>query len=367
MRPIRVALLRAIDEVSVVLAGNAIDAALRELHPPDIRHQLVVPPPLRLQHMPVLASYLKRLVYYPLVARAIRADVYHITTESYAAIVGLLDPRRCVVTVHHETPAMLREELGVGAGPFYTSHRVSFAGVLRAARIVTTSELMRQHLIERYALAPARVVACPYGHDAAFRPDCAESRAATRAALGLGQEWFILLHVGNCSPRKNVGLILRALAELPPNVHFVQAGGQLDAGQQHIIATQGIAERVHLLGPVAASVLPGLYRASDLFVFPSLVEGFGLPLVEAMASGLPLITSASGVVAEVAGGAAVLVDRHDPAALARVVLRLAELPALREALREAGLRRATQFSWQRHAAALCDLYRAVDRERRGST
>jgi alpha-1,3-rhamnosyl/mannosyltransferase len=375
--PRRVLLFSAIDEASTTQTAGRTWEALRALPGQQTRYDLCRAPRLRLpipanlrlgrRRIPVetLNTYFAWLGYYPLLAAVQRADVYHITAEPYAAIARVHDPRRCVVTVHHETPAMLRDVLGVGPGPTYTLRRIIFEGVLRAAYVVTASEFIRRHLLDRYPLRPERVVAIPYGVPPFAEAEPAGERPALRRQFDLADDRFYLLHVGHCGPSKNVEAILRAMPALPPAIHFVQAGGRFTPAQETLIDELDLRTRVRSLGflPDRAD-LAALYRAADLLVFPSLLEGFGLPLLEAMASGLPAVASDFGTVGEVAGDGALTVDTRQPAALAAAIASLYASEERREVWRCAGLRRAAQFSWRRCAEALQSVYQAVYEETR---
>ena len=309
-----------------------------------------------------LNDYYARLLYYPLAARRQRADIYHITDDRYGAVVRWLDPRRCVVSVNHGTPEIFRDELGVGTGVLFRVQRYVFNAIRQAAYILTASRVMRDHILEHYPLAPERVVVNPYGYDACYGPGTDAQRAEARAHYGWPAERFVLLHVGNMGPTKNIETLLRALPLLPERVHFVQAGGAWAPAHQRLIAEHALGGRVQALGRVPE--LTPLYHGADAFVFPSLMEGFGLPLLEAMAAGLPAVTSNFGTMAEVAGQGALTVDPRDPAALAAAVRGLLDEPGQRQHWRAAGLRRSQDFSWRRHAETLRDLYLAVDAQNR---
>ncbi len=375
--PRRVLLFSAIDEASVVQTARLTWEALRALPdtPTDYRlfraprWRIPLPAGLRLGGRRIagdaLNTYFAWLGYYPLLAALQRADVYHVTAEPYAAIVRLHDPRRCIVTVHHETPATLRDALGVGAGPTYTLRRFIFEGALRAGRIVTASQFIRQRLLAEYPLRPERVVAIPYGIPSGIGPAPADARPALRLRLGLEPDAFYLLHVGHCGPTKNVEAILRALPALPADIRFVQAGGRFTPAQEALLDELGVRARVTPLGflPDRADLI-ALYHAADLLIFPSLLEGFGLPLVEAMAAGLPAIASNFGTVGEVAGDGALTVDARQPAALAAAIASLYASEERRQHWRAAGLRRAAEFSWRRCAEMLQAVYQAVYQETR---
>lgn len=212
----------------------------------------------------------------------------------------------------------------------------------RARRIVTVSEFSRRELAELLEVDPARLSVVPGGVDERFSPDA--DAAGARRALGLARPY--VLCVASQTARKNLAALVPAARALAADgVELAVAGGH----RPQFAAEQGLGG-LRLLGHVDDALLPGLYAGAEAFALPSLYEGFGLPVLEAMASGVPVLTTRAGALPEVAGGAARLVE--DPAAFA------AELPALladraqRERRRAAGLERAARFSWDRTARAI---------------
>ncbi|HZU05831.1 MAG TPA: glycosyltransferase family 1 protein [Chloroflexota bacterium] len=183
--------------------------------------------------------------------------------------------------------------------------------------------------------------------------------AAVRARYAL--EGPFLLYVGTLEPRKNLATLLRAFARLGPSTpaRLVLAGPRGWLDEPIIAAAARLGERVRLLGPVPAADLATLYAAATAFVFPSLYEGFGLPPLEAMAAGTPVVAARASCLPEVLGEAALFVPPEDEAALAEALRAVLEDPALRADLRRRGLARAAQFSWERTAAATLAVYREV--------
>jgi glycosyltransferase involved in cell wall biosynthesis len=218
----------------------------------------------------------------------------------------------------------------------------------RAERVLTPSELTKRDLLERYGLPEEKVVVTPNGVDPAFGPN---------GSCGASKTPYILL-VGAIQPRKDPLTALEALARLDPQLRLVLAGpAKQGGGEVHgAIARLGLERRVDVLGHVQKAKLAELYRGAACLVLPSRYEGFGLPVVEAMASGTPVVATRAGSIPEVAAGAAVLVEPGDPVALAEGVERAL---ADRERLVEAGFERARDFSWQKTARATLDVYREL--------
>lgn len=178
----------------------------------------------------------------------------------------------------------------------------------------------------------------------------------------LGIHAPFLLAVGTLEPRKNLLTLLQAYATLPlstPPLLLVGKHGWGNASPEEAIALLGLQGRVLVTGFVADAVLPSLYNAADIFVYPSLYEGFGLPILEAMACGAPVITSNVSSLPEVAGDAAVQVNPRSASELAEAIQTVLESPSKRSAMRQAGLTRAQFFSWEKCAQETISVYRGV--------
>ena len=174
--------------------------------------------------------------------------------------------------------------------------------------------------------------------------------------------------MGSLEPGKNRGRLLQAFGRLRARglEHTLAVAGQRAwrfEGEEPLAGRLGLADAVRFLGYVPPADLPALYSAADLFVFPSLYEGFGLPALEALACGTPVVTSSVSALPEVVGDAALQVDPLDVEALAEAMERLLRDDGLRADLRERGLRRAEEFSWERTARQTLAVY---ERATRGS-
>jgi glycosyltransferase involved in cell wall biosynthesis len=215
----------------------------------------------------------------------------------------------------------------------------------RADRVLTGSEWTKRDLVERYRVRPERVVVTPYGFDPVFRPDGPRREGPP-----------YVLFVGALQRRKEPDLALRALGRLD-DLHLVFAGPDRGLGDElrREATALGLDGRVEFAGHVSRDELAALYRGAAGLVFPSRYEGFGLPVLEAMASGTPVVATRSSSIPEVAGDAAILIE-PDAAALAAGLERAV---AERERLRAAGLERAAQFSWTETARRTADVYREL--------
>lgn len=214
----------------------------------------------------------------------------------------------------------------------------------RAASVIAVSDATRDSALRRLALDPARVVAIPSGVDARFARAAPARIDALRARHGLPAEF--VLAVGSWEPRKNLVLLAEAVS---------RAGRRLGRGVPLVVAGQpspqqsGRFPQVRALGVVDDAELVALLSAATALALPSLHEGFGLPLVEAMACGTPCLASDVDALPEVAGGAALLLPPRDVDAWAAALVRILEEPALRADLGARGRARADAFSWERTA------------------
>lgn len=291
----------------------------------------------------------------PLLLRHSRADLFH----GVHSVVPLLSPAPTVVTVHDL--AFIRFTQTFRA---YNRAYLDFAtrlSVRRARRVLVVSEHTRREVIGLLGVPPERIVVTPNAVREHFRPPDPAALAAFRAQKGLPEQF--LLYVGTLEPRKNLTTLLEAYAQLARrhNVPLVVGGGKgwlYDAVFQRLDQL-GLRERVQFVGYVDEEELPLWYAAATVFVFPSLYEGFGMPPLEAMACGTPVLTSNSSSLPEVVGDAGLLAPPHDPAGFAEALDRLLSDAALREELRERGLVQATRFSWRTTAERTLAAYEAV--------
>lgn len=231
----------------------------------------------------------------------------------------------------------------------------------RSQAIIADSYATQQDIVAFLDVPDAKVTAIHLGVDASFfslrEPAIIDADLAT-----LGIRTPFLLAVGTLEPRKNLLTLLRAYSTLPPSVPPLLLVGKHGWGKTSLIdaiAQLGIKDRVHITGYVPDAVLPSLYNAAEIFVYPSLYEGFGLPVLEAMACGAPVITSNVSSLPEVAGNAAVQVDPSRADDLAEAIRTLLESPDMRTRMRQAGIERSQCFTWDKCAQETLDVYHRV--------
>ena len=306
------------------------------------------------------SSVIRSLALVPAALRRVRVDVFHGMDHVGLPFVGRSG--RYVATVHDVIALILPET-------FTPRHRLVVRTALsmvrrRADLVIVPSRAVKRDVLQRLGLPDDRVVVTPEGCEPRFRPTpCAD----VLARYGLPPRY--VLAVGTLEPRKNLTTLLRAFARLrrdggiDPALRLVLVGarGWLDGPIHEAVRSLGLEGMVHFAGFVADDDLPAVYSGAALFVFASLYEGFGLPLLEAMACGVPVITSNVAAMPEVAGGAAMLVDPRDVDGLAAAIARLLRDDALRDRLRGAGLARARQFPWEATARLTLDAYASLAR------
>jgi glycosyltransferase involved in cell wall biosynthesis len=234
-----------------------------------------------------------------------------------------------------------------------------------AARIITVSEFSRDAILRAYPVSPDKVRVIPNAASPEFRV-VARGRAARTVRDHFGLEAPFIFSVGDLQPRKNhIGLInafARLLAAHPDLSHHLVLAGQKTWFTSRVVAAaqaSGLASRIHFTGFVSDSDLVQLYNACDCFVFPSFYEGFGLPILEAMACGCAVACSNTSAMPEVAEGAGLLFDPRNPASIARAMADVLLDEDLRKRMETRGLQRATHFSWRKSALATLDVYREV--------
>lgn len=329
--------------------------------PSDLRYRLYANRPLteiiplspRAEHRVISAPYL--WTHLRLGAELARRPPDLLYVPSH--VVPIRCPVRSVVTIHDVGYLWHRSAYAPLA--WLLLHLGTRHNARTARRIIADSQTTARDLIAHFGVAPERVRVAYLGGPPV--QDLVVDRAVLER-YGLPERYF--LFVGTLQPRKNLDRTLRAFAQVArhdPDVTLALAGaaGRAAATLAKRIHDLGLGDRVRLLGYVPAADLPTLYAGAVGFVFPSLYEGFGLPALEAMAWGAPVIASTTSSLPEVVGGAGILVDPYDAAGLAAAMARLLDDHRLRAKLVAAGQERARCFTWERCAESVEDVLREV--------
>ena len=335
----------------------------------DAAHSAALPPPSTgLAMLPVAATPFSARQQWsmPRVLRQAQADLYHSSYYLMPYFPGV----PALLTVYDLIPLVLPEQSSARARLFF---RWTCGRALRTARhVIAISEATRRDYLAHFHLpaGPEGIEVIPLAADPRFRPQPPEAMAAVRDRYGLPERF--VLYVGSNKPHKNLVGLVEAWGILRGRDRGEALDRRGGAGLQLVVAgpwddryvaprrraeALGLRDAIHWLGPTSDADLPALYAAASLFVFPSLYEGFGLPVLEAMACATAVVCSDRSSLPEVAGDAALLVDPHDGVRLADTIEQVLGDDGLRQGMCERGLERASQFTWEQTAQRTLDAYR----------
>ena len=305
---------------------------------------------------------LREQISIPATLRRERADVFHAPHYVLPVLTGC----RSVVTIHDCIHLMFPQYLPNRAAHGYARASI-WTAARRSSRILTVSESSKRDILRFFDVPPDKIHVIYNAIDDRFSQEPPEEemmRVQERYQL----HGDFVLYAGNVKPHKNLERLIDAF-------HLVRQGG-LDQVKLVVIGDEvskyaelrravhrhNLHKYVRFLGYMPDETLAVLYRLATVFVFPSLYEGFGLPPLEAMASGTPVVTSNVSSLPEVAGDAAVLVDPYDPVSIADGIRRVLTDSALRDALRTKGFQRAAEFSWEQSVRRVRHIYGEVTAE-----
>ena len=277
-------------------------------------------------------------------------DLYHFSSQMMGA--GAWHSAPAVVTVQD----LIALRLGSNHPGLSTwLRRRHFTPLRRARGLIFASEYSRRDYLSLFDYPEEHTTVVHHAVSPTFAP---QDRQASRKALGLDPTRPILLHVGSEERRKNVETLLEALAMLVrdrPDLLLLRIGARSSRSRK-LVSRLGLEAHVQYRSALTEPQLAACYSAADLFVFPSYFEGFGLPVLEAMRSGCPVVAARATSVPEIAGTAAVLFEPMDVGGLSKILEGLLEDRVLRDDLRRRGLERAAEFTWARTARQTADAY-----------
>lgn len=344
-------------DLTIIGARGEIRRPRSILSPDDVlAGSGAVPVGIPVRHMPlpvpILYDAWARLGRPAMLERSGRVDLVHLTVP---VVPPPLDVP-LIATVHDLFPLTHPHLLSArGAGMMAAGLEAIRE---RAAKVLVSTRTVADQCV-RAGFDAARIEVAPFGVTPVVVDEV--DVAGVRRRYGLTGPY--VLFVGTHEPRKNLGLLLESLVELnDPDLSLVVAGpdGWDSRVEGSVYASaHDVPSPVIRLGYVPSKDLPALQRGAAAFCYPSLAEGFGLPVLEAMAAGALVITTRDSAMAEVAGDAAVLIDPHDPAELAAVIRHAVEGGVEMTERRRAGLNRSMEFTWQSCASVTCDVYESV--------
>ena len=309
--------------------------------------------PKHLWLTPRPARYFSQYLLYQFQARGAQGDVNHMIDHAYGHLLLTLDPARTVVTFHD----------AIGWDRRSIVRRYSLCGIQRAAFVICASESTRRDFLGlcRYPSERTAVIYQGVAESFFHQPE-----GDPRQHLGLPPGRYIL-HVGHNRFYKNIPGLFRVFSlltrSLGQDVKLLKVGEAFTANQERLARELGIQDRIVHLGMVSEERLPEVYRCAELLFFPSLNEGFGLPVLEAMASGIPVVTSHQGALPEIVADAGILANPDDEMKMAKEVARILENPSLRAQLSQAGIQQAHGFTWGKTAQQTLEVYRKIHQAR----
>jgi glycosyltransferase involved in cell wall biosynthesis len=297
-------------------------------------------------------------------------DLFHIVDHSYAQLANVLPAGRCIVTCHDLDA--FRSLIAPDPSRHRAIHRAmarrQLEGLQRAAAVVCDSGAVRDEIVTHSLLPESRLSVIPLG----VHPTCSpfpnvEAEHCAAALLGpLREDAPEILHVSSTVPRKRIDLLLEIFARVRlhfPKARLIRVGGPFSADQETHVRRLALEESICVLPFISRETLAAVYRRAALVLHPSQAEGFGLPLVEALACGAPVAASDLRVFREVGGDAVTYLPVGDVSLWSEQVCRLLaerlDAPSVAAERRNAGLRQAARFTWPEFAAKTAELYREV--------
>jgi len=308
--------------------------------------------------------YAARYFFYPwrLKLEARRAALVHILDHTYAHMLPSARRRPVVVTVHDLMPVIVLRSPTDGwrEGLRNRFLRQALKALRQAQAYVVGTEWLKRELAT-WLGDERRIHVVPFGVDRAMFSESPGARLRGRTDWRIPEDAFVVLHVGSTAERKNVPLLVQTVARLraEADAYLLQVGGRFTGDQEQLIERLGLRRYVRSVPFADEVTLRRAYRAADVLLYPSLYEGFGVQVLEAFASGLPVVTSGAGGLKEVGGDAVVVVEGRDPAAYVAALEQLSDDVTRQEELVERGQARARRFTWQKTAEQTAAVYRKL--------
>ena len=314
-----------------------------------------------------LKKYYERFYNHPRTVNQLDADLFHIIDHTNAHVAyGLKKSGKSVVVTCHDLVQYVYPEILKNQSRFPALSMAvwqhSVRGIAAADGAIAISSNTAQDVTKWLNVEPAKVSVVLNGVDPSFRVLESQIVAEWREKHIQSHKEICLLNVGSNHQRKNIETVLKVVKQLADrdiSIRLWKIGEQFTNEQQQFIEDNNLAEHITFLGKPNHEELVLLYNAADILLAPSLYEGFGLTILEAMGCGTPTITSNVSSLPEVAGNAAVLVEPMDVDAIVEAVKQINNEPNYRQDLIDKGLARVKEFSWQKTAAQTADFYQQI--------
>ena len=363
----RVAILRREPQFSFSMDvyANGVANGLRKVRPDwEILELMPEIPSSANSLIKGLQRYYHRYWHYPQSLKKQEVDIFHIIDHSDAHMVYWLKKwGRSQVVTCHDLINLVRPETFQGKARFplvsMATWKWAISGMEKAERIISVSQHTARDITEHLNVRASEIDVIPNAVDRSFHCLEASEMEAFEQQHDLNRECFYLLNVGSNNARKNVMTVLKVLAKLRQrelNICLWKAGSGFDSEQKTFIETHNLEKYITHWSNPDDKTLVKLYNAADLLIAPSLYEGFGMTILEAMACGTPVVTSNVTSLPEVAGDAAVLSDPNDVGAMADAIAKMQQEPSYRQFLIDKGLERVKQFSWEVTAEKVAGVY-----------
>lgn len=311
-----------------------------------------------------VTSYYERYWRYPLTLTKQQVDIFHIIDHSDGHLARWLQRNHqpIIVTCHDLINLIQPENVYNQAllpSVSMAAWKYAIKGMHKARHIITVSSHTAQDVVRELHIQPERITVVPDAIESIFSPLPESEINFFRQQKGISPATFCLLNVGSNQPRKNVFTtlhVLQVLKEKGLPIHYWKAGADFTHEQKQFIQTHNLENSVTYLGKPDKQTLVKIYNAADILLAPSLYEGFGMTIIEAMACGTAVITSNVTSLPEVAGDAAILVSPIDVPAMVQAVCHLFEDKSYRQSLVEKGLVRSKLFTWEKTAEQIAEIY-----------
>jgi glycosyltransferase involved in cell wall biosynthesis len=311
-----------------------------------------------------IRKYYERFWNHPQQVCQVEGDIYHIIDHSNAHVAYWLKRKgKPIIITCHDLVQFVYPEMLKGESRFpafsMASWQFSVQGMRYANCVVAVSSNTAKDVHERLGIELQRIMVVPNGVEASFRPLPSEEVKSFREQYQRSPEEICLLNIGSTNRRKNIITVLKVLKTLKDqglSVRLWRSGGKFIADQIAFIKKHNLDQDILDFGTANKNILIQLYNAADLLLAPSLYEGFGLTILEAMSCGTPVITSNVSSMPEVVGYSGILVDPNSPQAIANEVLKLYKSPIFYAELANKGLSRARSFTWRNTVEQLALIY-----------